>query len=145
MRPDELETRFPRLVGSGYRITSPETPDYNCIAWAAADEHHWWQPDPFHQYFWPDGVARSYELAAYLEVFARLGYVQCESAELEAGFEKVAIYRGFDGFPSHMARQLPDGSWTSKLGSSFDIVHPQTVHVEGNDYGHVWCVLRRRG
>lgn len=143
MLPEDLEACFPHLVGTNYQVTSPETPNYNCIAWAARDELHWWQPDPFYQYFWPEGVARSYELAAYLEAFSRLGYEPCGNADLEDGFEKVAVYRGRDGFPSHMARQLLDGRWTSKLGTSFDIVHSGVGDVEGKDYGQVWCVLRR--
>lgn len=28
---------FPRLTSGNHRITSPATPDYNCIAWAAGN------------------------------------------------------------------------------------------------------------
>jgi hypothetical protein len=35
---------FPRLTAQNHRSTSPATPDYNCVAWAAGDLEHWWQP-----------------------------------------------------------------------------------------------------
>jgi hypothetical protein len=41
---------------------------------------------------------------------------------VELFFEKVALYAdGQD--PKHMARQLPDGTWTSKCGGAEDITH----------------------
>jgi len=36
-----IETAFPDLTPETYRITSPPTLDYNCIAWAAEDETDW--------------------------------------------------------------------------------------------------------
>lgn len=47
----------------------------------------------------------------------------CDSSRLEAGFEKVALYEKDQFIPEHMARQLPDGSWTSKCGGEEDITH----------------------
>jgi hypothetical protein len=35
---------FPRLTPGNHRVTSPATPAYNCVAWAAEDTEHWWQP-----------------------------------------------------------------------------------------------------
>ncbi len=35
---------FPRLTPQNHRITSLAGPDYNCVAWAAGDVEHWWQP-----------------------------------------------------------------------------------------------------
>jgi len=34
--------QFPRLTAARYRVTSPATTDYNCVAWAAGDTEHWW-------------------------------------------------------------------------------------------------------
>lgn len=42
-----------------------------------------------------------------------------------------------------MARQLPNGNWTSKLGTLEDIEHRALSAVEGNDYGNVVRILRR--
>ena len=41
-----IEAAFPALVGTGYFVTSPATPEYNCIAWAAGETDRWWWPDP---------------------------------------------------------------------------------------------------
>src|SRR5690348_4633610 len=38
---------FPRLTAVNHRITNPATAEYNCVAWAAEDTEHWWQPGIF--------------------------------------------------------------------------------------------------
>lgn len=40
---------FPHLTNSNHRVTSPESRNYNCIAWAVGDIANWWQPGVF----WP--------------------------------------------------------------------------------------------
>ena len=50
---------------------------------------------------------------------------------LEIGFEKVAIYSDAHG-PQHVARQLPDGKWTSKLGQQVDVEHSTLSVLEGD-------------
>jgi hypothetical protein len=65
-----------------------------------------------------------------------------DHVELEQGQEKIAIYAR-DGEPTHAARQLEDGSWTSKLGPSVDISHAATSAVEGSLYGAVVRYMRR--
>jgi hypothetical protein len=143
MVPPELEAAFPGLAGTGSEVTSQATPIYNCIAWAASEDFRWWEPDPFNIYYWPDHAPRDPNITSLLSAFAGLGYQPCHSDELEAGFEKVAIYQGANGFPSHMARQLLDGSWTSKLGQSVDISHDDVRDLEGATYGTLLLVLRR--
>jgi hypothetical protein len=69
-------------------------------------------------------------------------YVPCDHGELEAGFEKIAIYVGADSEVKHAARQLPSGLWTSKLGDFEDIEHPLFV-LEGGAYGWVKRFLKR--
>ena len=143
MPSPELESAFPGLSGSDYEITSQATPSYNCIAWAAGEDFRWWEPDPFRLYFWPDDVPRNPDIDSYLRAFVNMGYELCQDDTLEAGFQKVAIYQGLNGQPSHMARQRQDGSWTSKLGSDVDIVHESLAHLEGLVYGKAFCFLRR--
>jgi len=143
MAPRDLESAFPGLAGTAYEVTSPATPVYNCVAWAAAEDSRWWEPDPFQIYFWPEGIQRNAELDSYLAAFATLGYEVCESAAPEPGFEKVAIYVGSTGQPTHMARQLDDGCWTSKLGQDVDINHTDPADLAGTLYGNLSHVLRR--
>ncbi|MGH7151714.1 MAG: DUF7689 domain-containing protein, partial [Planctomycetota bacterium] len=43
----------------------------------------------------------------------------------------------------HLARQIEDGRWTSKLGEREDIVHALRG-VEGGSYGRVARILMRK-
>ena len=104
-----------------YLITSPETPDYNCVAWAAEDTVRWWEPDPMGDYYWPEAVPRGYTLESYVLAYKALGYETCTDTKLEEGYKKIAIYIRNDGRPTHAARQLINGNWTSKLGKCFDV------------------------
>ena len=125
----ELEELWPGLRGSGYKITSERTEDYNCIAWAAERADAWWSP--VQDYYWPEGVARELTLEAFGAAYETLGYSRCDSSAYEPGFLKVAIYVDQNGIPTHVARQFRDGSWTSKLGGLEDIRHLSLDHLAG--------------
>lgn len=86
------ESLFPDLVRTGYRITSPPDPAYNCIAWAVGVADAWWWPDPDGFDYWPTGVARERTLAAFTEALGTVGFVPCADASLELGWDKVAIF-----------------------------------------------------
>ena len=138
-----IENCFPALGPGGYQITSPDSEAYNCIAWAVGQTDLWWEPDPFGLYFWPPGVPRRLTLDAYVQAFAVLSYTLCDIADLELGFEKVAIYVDTMGRPTHAARQLPSGKWTSKLGKLEDIEHETLDCLSGSSYGSVALFLKR--
>lgn len=118
-----IETTFPALCSSNYQITSPATPTYNCIAWAARDMNLWWWPDSQYTAYWPAEAPREEKLDAFIKAYRIAGFTQCENSDLEEGFEKVAIYADTLGKPQHAARQLISGHWTSKLGPMEDIDH----------------------
>jgi hypothetical protein len=109
-------------VPSGCTVTSLETTEYNCIAWAAEENDRVWWPDSLNIGYWPDGVAREETLDAFIAAYATLEYEPCADGVLEPGFQKIVIY-SHSGKPTHAARQLPSGLWTSKLGRWFDIEH----------------------
>jgi hypothetical protein len=134
---------FPNLQEKGYDLTSPETTFYNCIAWAAGDTSRWWWPDYNDQYYWPTGIPRHETLQAFTYLFENIGYTVCEEANYEEGFEKVAIYvNDLTGKPTHAARQVAFGRWTSKLGRSVDIEH-DIIGVSGSIYGSIAVILKR--
>jgi hypothetical protein len=54
------------------------------------------------------------------------------------------IYVDSSGTPTHMARQLSNGNWTSKLGDAEDIEHAQLEQLEGDIYGVAYQFLRRK-
>jgi len=138
---DHLIRIFPRLAGVEHRITSPQTSDYNCIAWAARITNRNWWPAP--GYYWPKGIPRENTPERFIEAFALHGYAVCDSPAHEEGYEKVALYLSNSGKPLHMARQLPNGLWSSKLGWLEDIDHETPEALEGSDYGRASIFLKR--
>jgi hypothetical protein len=137
---DELETSFPGLRDSKYVVTSPEDVRYNCIAWAVRDTQRWWWPDE--DSFWPERVAREESIAAFLAAFKESGFLPCEDSRLEEDCEKLAIYTALDDVPTYVARQLPSGHWTSKLGQLHDIQH-RLEDLVGALYGQCQHFLKR--
>ncbi len=139
-----IERDFPNLVIHGYKLTSPDTTDYNCVAWAAEDNQNWWWPDAQNEEYWPPDVPREETINAFEQAFQTLGYEVCEDDTLEPGFQKIAIYVNSNKTPTHVARQLPDGKWTSKLGQDEDIEHNNLQGLTGNPgYGEVTCIMKR--
>jgi hypothetical protein len=131
---------FPRLTTTNHRVTSPATPEYNCIAWAAGRTDRWWQPGAYWPVFVPSD---DFGIGTLERAFAALGYVDCgTSDQLESGIEKVALY-GSAQLYTHAARQLSSGKWTSKLGRDVDIEHDSPDDIAGGVYGEVEQVMRR--
>jgi hypothetical protein len=137
---DPLSQIFPNL--KTYRVTSPSSEKYNCIAWAAGDAMRWWWPEEGEGIHWPAGIPWEETLSAFSALFAGLGYSPCLHADFEDGFEKIALFADADGYPTHAARQLPGGPWTSKLGRAEDLEHA-LYDLEGPEYGKVAIVMRR--
>ena len=137
-----LTDYFPGLATSGFRVTSPHTASYNCIAWAAGDAERWWWPDAFGLYYWPSCAPRHETLEAFEAAYASLGFEGCEFDAFEEGFEKVALFADEKGKPTHASRQLPNGKWTSKCGKLEDIEH-ELKAIAGDTYGQAVRYLRR--
>ena len=96
--------------------------------------------------FWPSEVPRENTMAAFAAAFGTLGYTLCDGGSLETGYEKVALYAltvRNESVPTHAARQLPNGWWTSKLGSLEDIEHASVEDVNGPRYGNPVLFMRR--
>jgi hypothetical protein len=140
----KLETIFPNLNSENYRITSPPDINYNCVGWAFEEMDRCWWPEPSEQYYWPEEIEMAETMDAFVAVCRRSGYELCETSEFETGYERLAIYAGTDQVPTHLARQLPNGSWTSKIGDLEDIQH-RLKGLEGlnSRYGRVVRIVRR--
>lgn len=143
MRSSHLENCFPNLTKDNYRITSQSDPNYNCIAWAAGDDQHWYEPSGFGGHYWPAAVPMEYTLDSYCQVFISNGYMPCTDDKPEPGYEKVAIYVDANGLPSHAARSISAGTWTSKLGRLEDIEHDTLSALENSDYGTVARIFKK--
>jgi len=149
MNAEEICVIFPGLtVDPHFRIASPHDPAYNCFAWAAGDDHRWWDPVPLIAptragVHWPAHVPVLLSRAAFIAAYATIGYEVCADPKLEEGFEKIALYENADGEPVHAARQLDSGVWTSKLGRANDIEHGAPETIEAPLSGAPALFLRR--
>jgi hypothetical protein len=130
---------FPRLKPSNHRVTSPVSPDYNCVAWAVGETEHWWQPGEYWPFQVPVNAASVSDLIAALEL---LGFTRCNDSTFEPNSNKIAVYASGDYF-THVARQLRNGKWTSKLGHEEDIEHDFPEHLAEGVYGQIACYIRK--
>lgn len=135
-----LSVNHPNLATGHFRATSPPDKGYNCLAWAGHDTRRKWHPSAYGGLFWPVGEQPD-TLDGWMAGYAALGFERCESAEWETGKEKLAIFVA-DGIPSHVARQLPNGMWTSKMGNMEDIEHTLAGLADGK-YGQVHVIMQR--
>lgn len=99
-----------------------------------------WDPEQ-QLYPWPEGAPRDDTVAAWAAALATFGFEVCSSSSHEEGFEKVAILAK-DNAATHVARQLPDGKWTSKVGKWEDIEH-DLLALEGERYGQAVQLMKR--
>jgi hypothetical protein len=134
-----LSRDFPQLSKSA-KLTSPASPMYNCIAWTLGITDRWWWPRNPDMY-WPSACPDEETIPAFQAVFSFFGYKPCEDGQLESGYEKIALYAKGNK-PTHTARQLRNGRWTSKCGQNVDIEH-NLRELEGKTYGNVVMYFRR--
>jgi hypothetical protein len=147
--PQSVIRAFPNIGKS--RRTSDNTWRYNCHAFGAGEDQEWWEPipgpvpplPPWVKVYWPAGLPH-FDLSVknFQNAFATRGYSSCADGGLELGFEKIVFYVKNNAV-SHTARQLSDGSWTSKLGANIDIVHPDPGALEGGAYGTARAYMKR--
>ena len=143
-----LEAYLPGLDGSDYRITSPRTDVYNCIAWVLGVDDQWWAPGEPGVLYWPESLPRDERVSTFLALFGSQGFEPCDDGEIEGGFEKIALFAEGETF-THVALQLETGRWTSKLGENCDIEHELDDLVRRRSpfadyrYGEVVGFMRR--
>lgn len=142
--------KFPKLVDDDlFEITSNQTPNYNCIAWACIYDDRWMMPHAKHPQpfdgivYWPPEARNDDSLQALKDVFLLKGYVECENSEHEDGFLKVALYEK-DNKWTHASRERRNGAWCSKMGPMHDIYHGSPYSLEGEDYGRIYCFMKRK-
>ena len=78
-----IEALFPNLSEEDFEIVGQPSTRYNCIAYAAGDTSAWWEPAE--RRYWPEYATRSHSIESLIEVFAGLGFQQCQDSSLESG------------------------------------------------------------
>jgi hypothetical protein len=132
IHPDE----FPNSKASPFVVTSPSDGTYNCIAWALESQAHFFWPSTSPFFDWPNDLPRKASLPSFIQFFHRFGFTPCENGELEPGFQKIVLFAK-EKKPSHTARQLPDGTWTIKIGAWVDVRH--TLEAMEGGCMEMWC------
>jgi len=143
--------RNARLEGFDYvnDCKSDRDSRYNCIAWAVGKTHQFWWPKDTRGYYWPPALPKepideetvdNFSAAFHIE-----GYRRCWSRRFNKNYEKIALYVNSQGRPTHAARLLSNGVWTSKLGNWEDIEHKNLRCLEGDlGYGRAKFFFKRR-
>jgi len=120
--------------------TSDIDPLYNCIAWAAGETHRWWWPSLRRGIsYWPLGVDRVATIPAFIHAYQTVGFQECANGDLDPGIEKIVLFARADSgilIPTHAAKQLESGSWSSKMGPLEDICHTVAGDPRGPLYGN---------
>lgn len=148
---------FPLLINDKVFKIEDNSPNYNCIAWAAVVTDCWWDKLPMDKrpsyrhidgvkFDWPFNVPDEFSTRVLIEIFENIKFVICATGDYEEGFKKVVIYE-LNGEATHMARQITwgedRGAWTSKLGASFRISHESPKSLEGNIYGYAVLYMKK--
>jgi hypothetical protein len=137
----ELRGIFPAFAASKRNITSPIDLNYNCVSWAIKDTNNWWEPygmiipPPPPVYHWPDNLPQDLLPQTFVKFFQGYGFEVTQDSQREVGIEKLAIYVR-EGEFQHVARQLPNGRWTSKIGKQEDIEHNLRDLESDNPFGY---------
>lgn len=88
-------------------------------------------------------MPRNDSIANIIDFLVLAGFSACENSVKLPGIEKIAIYTDGDT-PLHLARQLSDGRWASKLGRIIDVIHTTPEAVGGGQYGNPTIFMARR-
>jgi hypothetical protein len=151
---ESYRREFPNLgsqfevLGPGTGVGSPgQRGTYNCLAWAVGRVNDW---------VWIQNYQGGHMLYMYdgMDSFLRnYGYQRASTPNysLERGVQKIAVYAktNIGGEPgryeiTHVALQMPDGTWTSKLGGEPLIRHLTPQALNGPKFGQVVAVYTRR-
>ena len=153
---EEIECRlfqaFPKLLHDcKFKVTSKATPVYNCIAWAYNLDNRWMWPNAGEYLFldgvhyWPTDKILDCNVSNFIEAFKHKGYECCDNSCFEPKYRKIALFaKPGTTECTHAARELSNGFWTSKLGNDCDIQHGMPCTIENDDYGIVFCFMKKK-
>ncbi len=141
---DALIKAFPDLKDDvNFEILSPQTPIYNCIAWAMQFDDRWVDPIKVPGHWWPVGVAESMSPEALIQAFQAVGFTIAIDCKIEHGFDKVILYKNqITDQWTHASRIIKDSVEHSKFGEGWDGCH-SINSIKGTIYGVPYCYMKR--
>ncbi len=146
-----ISEKWPNLTENNATVISCDDALYNCAAFIVGDKtQRWWPVETevaeigVQGYYWPPCFPCEESVKNIIATLRGvLGFERCADGTLESGYEKIAIY-GVKDEPRHLAKQLPNGKWASKLGELEDIEHDTLDALNGWFYGTAIAFLRRQ-
>lgn len=154
LNQERIDKHWPFLIeGTNFEFTSLRTDrpefydgnDYNCFSWAINKPDYW---RSLGGYGFPElkGVDDSIfddSVQSYVTIFGQYGFSVCQETKPEKGFVKIVLYGNDAGKWTHVARQLDNGEWTSKMGDYEDIKHIDVDCVGGGSYGKPLIYMKK--
>lgn len=127
---------------SNFKLTSPDTYQYNCIAYAMGMKDRWIDSSDLPWHWWPP-VSKGRNGSDLVEAFKYFGFVACGMDDsIEDDYDKVALYSNADGW-THAARVVGNGIYHSKFGASYDGTHSRGDVLQAH-YGDPFVIMKRR-
>src|SRR5579864_1724568 len=119
MSKSDVEQDFPGLIGMVYGL-SDEDFNYNCLAYALGDRHHWWEPPRGHGQYWPPGYPDDVSVRTVESIIRKHGFTIDSNPASTPETDAIAIYAEGDEW-THFAK-FSAGAWSCKLGEGHDVV-----------------------
>ena len=136
-----LNKLWPNLSDTNFELTSEVTSRYNCVAWAVGNDKEVIDlslDEDEEPILYPDLTCLT-----YIEYFEKEGFELCETPDWEADYEKIALFEKDGKTFEHVARQIQENLWTSKLGEWEDIEHISLEALKSQGYGVPAWYMRR--
>ncbi len=142
---DSLIKVFPKLdTDPNFKISSPCSQIYNCIAWAMQYEDRWVDIlDTLPGHWWPGGVEKDMKSETLVQAFEAEGFIRAENHIPEDGFDKVVLYKKENADEwTHAARIVSQTKEHSKFGQAWDGYHSDNS-LESQSYGKPFAYMKR--
>lgn len=134
---------FPNLGSDDkFKVNSPLTDVYNCIAFAMGLTDRWVDIFAYPGHWWPPIEERSENKDSLVKAFEYMGFEICDNADVEDGYDKVVLFCKDEKW-THAARIVANGVEHSKFGKGWDAFHGGNNIFHGSDYGDEYAYMKR--
>ena len=137
LNQEEIALSWPELIlDTNFHFTSLRRKGHNCVAYALKEHGKDLDMWIFAELYGIDKANLDISVNGYAEIFTKYyGYEKCEEGNIEEGFDKIVLFEDHEGDFVHVALQLENGNWTSKMGTYEDIEHYSVDAISKKDYG----------
>jgi hypothetical protein len=89
---EDIKRDFPALNQDNSEARSPKDFNYNCLAFALADEQNWWAPPGEFGFYWPPGFPDDLTVSTVAAIIEVHGFVVESDGAGQPETDSVAIY-----------------------------------------------------